>query len=87
MISYFISSIIFFSETGKLVQIQKKQCELFASIGDIKSCLDKAKVLLQRDVEEITLFTLKVLLPFTQNFDGETLEMVFNVFYFWFSRI
>lgn len=66
----------FHSDVAKHSNILKKQCELYAILGQLDSCVAKANILLQSNDKEVTKFVARVLAPFLSQLDFQTLQVV-----------
>lgn len=69
------------SDATKHSNILKKQCELYAALRQLDSCVAKANLLLQSNEKEVTKVVAKILSPYLSQLDFQTLQVVSRTFY------
>ena len=72
-------NIYFFRDPDKQINIIRKQCDLYASMGQVDHCASKASILLSKPDRETILSVSKMLSPLVSQLDSNTLELVNNL--------
>lgn len=61
------------SDVSKHLNILKKQCELYATLGKIEDCEGKAKILIQTNDREVIMFVTRILSSLLSQLSHEAL--------------
>lgn len=73
-----------YSDPVKHINILKKQCELYKSLGQLENSADRAILLLNKGDKEITKSVAKILSPVLSLLDHPTLQIVSTYIFFFF---
>ena len=74
-----LSCYSFSSDLVKLCSVWKKQCELYGTLKNVEDCVAKAKLLLEREDDDITKFVVKILTSIQHVGNMEAIELVIEI--------